>query len=293
MNVASGAWFEFPDGRRLPLGERCSIGRQGDNDLVLDDTGLSRRHALVTLGGMGYFITDLQSRNGTYVNRRLLTRPAILRDADEIKLGGIKLRFRCTHRMESPARHAGDSPTTQIAEQLQAQLCWLLVLDIEGHAALTEQTGSEAALRQLQAWIAGARPLIERHAGFINRYIGDAILAYWPCAETSRSDVLRALCALEGWRTESPLPFRAVLHHGSVLFTKSEHGEELSGREVTFVFRMEKIAKGFGARTMLSPGAVRTLGLEGRCKSYGHSAVDGMTDFFEFYALPDDLEIPA
>ena len=291
VNEADQAWFELPDGHRFPLGDRCAIGRQADNDLVLDAHTLSRCHALVTLGAMGYFITDLQSRNGTYVNQRLLTRPALLRDSDKVGLGDVVLRFRSNFQMGSPGLGAGDTPTTQVSEQLQTRLCWLLVLDIEGHAALAEQSGSEIALRRLQAWIGAVRPIIEKHAGRINRYVGDAILACWPSGETTSDNVLGALRALEGWRPQSPLPFRLVLHHGSVLFTRSEHGEELAGRDVTFVFRMEKIAKGFGSHAMLSPTAVRTLGIEDRCESYGRSAVDGMTDFFVFYALPRDLMI--
>ena len=292
VNHAEQAWFELPDSGRVPLRARCAIGRQEDNDLVFDVDTLSRRHALVTLGAMGYFITDLQSRNGTYVNQRLLTRPAILRDGDEIKLGGIMLRFRCNLRLEPTSRVLDGSPTTQVVEQPPPRLCWLLVLDIEGHAALAEQSGSEAALRQLQAWIGGARPVIEKHSGRISRYIGDAILAYWPCDTAKSADILGALRDLETWRPQSPLPFRLVLHQGPVLFTKSEHGEELAGRDMTFVFRMEKIAKGFGSHAMLSSTAVRSLGIEDRCESYGRSAVDGMTDFFAFYGLPVDLLTP-
>jgi len=293
VNESGQTWFELPNGQRHPLRERCAIGRQADNDLVLANNSLSRHHALVMLGAMGYFITDLQSSNGTYVNKRLLTRPAPLRDADEVNVGGVVLRFHSSWRMGSSRPEVGDAPTTQLIQQLQARPCWLLVLDVEGHAALAEQAGSEAALRQLQNWIGGTRPLIEKHSGLINRYIGDAILAYWPCDIATPADVLATLRALEGWRALSPLPFRVVVHHGSVLFTRSEHGEELAGRDVTFVFRMEKIAKGFASRAMLSPTAVRTLGLENRCESYGRSAVDGMTDFFVFYALPREFIAPS
>ena len=71
-----------------------------------------------------------------------------------------------------------------------------------------------------------------------------------------------------------------------MLFSKSEHVEELGGRDVTPLFRMEKIAKGFGSPAMLSPTAVMTLGIEAECETYGLSAVDGMLEFFDFYGLP-------
>lgn len=286
------AWLELPDGRLFWLHERCAIGRQAGNDLVLHGDTLSRQHALLTATKAGYTVTDLQSRNGTYVAGQLLSRPALLRDGDEVRLGEVALRFRCSRRMDFPEPGTVSTQTTQMLDAVQTRACWLLVADVLAYTALVSTAGSETALRRLQAWIAGARPLVEQHAGRINRYVGDAIFAYWPCDTVKSADVLATLRAFEEWRLRSPLPFRLVLHHGAALFSKSEHGEELGGRDVTFVFRMEKIAKGFDSHAMLSPTAVRTLGIEDRCESYGRSAVDGMTDFFVFYALPRDLTPP-
>lgn len=291
-NPAHQAWLELPGGQLFWLRERIAIGRQSGNDLVLQGDTLSRQHALITLGSSGYTLTDLQSRNGTYVAGQLLARPVNLRDGDEIRLGEVALRFRCKRRMDLPDSGSAGGQTTEVLDQMESRESWLLVADVEGYTAVVSEAGSEVAVRHLHDWIGGARPLVEQHAGRINRYVGDAIFAYWPCATTKPADVLASLLAFETWRPKSPLPFRLVVHQGSVLFSKSDHGEELGGRDVTFVFRMEKIAKGFGSRAMLSSTAVRTLGIEDRCESYGRSAVDGMTDFFVFYALPPAFIAP-
>jgi class 3 adenylate cyclase len=164
---------------------------------------------------------------------------------------------------------------------------------VEAFTALNEKLGGEKALQQLQAWITDLRPLIERNGGQINRYLGDAIFAYWASDAAKPAQVLAALQAIEGYRPRSPLPFRLILHHGSVLVTRHEHREELGGHEMTFVFRIEKLAKSFRTQALLSQAAVTTLHLEGRCTSYGRSAVDGMSDFFTFYSLPRDLLPPA
>ena len=289
---AKQAWLELPDGQLFWLRERVTIGRQAGNDLTLRSETLSRQHALITVGATGYTLTDMQSRNGTYVGGQLLTRPVLLRDGDEVRLGDVVVRFRCKRRMDLPDAANPDAQATQVIDQVQSRECWLVVIDVEGYTAVVSSEGSEAAVRRLQDWTAGARPLVESHAGRINRYVGDAIFAFWPCATTKPENVLASLCAFEAWRPKSPLPFRIVAHHGAALFSKSDHGEELGGREVTFTFRMEKIAKGFGSHAMLSPTAVRTLGIEDQCESYGRSAVDGMTDFFVFYGLPANLAAP-
>ena len=85
-NSTNQAWLELPDGQLFWLHDRCAIGRQAGNDLVLHGDTLSRQHALLTATKAGYTVTDLQSRNGTYVAGQLLSRPALLRDGDELDL---------------------------------------------------------------------------------------------------------------------------------------------------------------------------------------------------------------
>jgi class 3 adenylate cyclase len=286
------SWLELPSGQLFWLKSRCTVGRQADNDLVFDGPTLSRHHALLAATPDGYTVTDLHSSNGTSVNRALLSRPVQLQDGDEIHFGDVAVRYRCTRKLEI-RDPAGSPEATQRFDQMQTRPCWLLLTDIAGYAALNEKLGSEKALRQLQAWITDVRPLIERNGGQINGYLSGAIFAYWPSDTAKPAQVLAALQAIEGYRPRSPLPFRLILHHGPVLFERREHREELGGQEVTFIFRIKKIAKGFGTHALLSETAMTTLKLEGRCTSHGHSAVDGMSAFFTFYSLPRDLTPPA
>ena len=52
---------------RLKLGD-LTIGRSDKNDICLDIDTISRNHARVSVGTQGVIVTDLQSRNGTWVN---------------------------------------------------------------------------------------------------------------------------------------------------------------------------------------------------------------------------------
>lgn len=287
------AWLELPEGRVFWLKGRCAIGRLDDNDLVLPTTALSRHHALLTAGSGGYNLTDLHSSNGTYVNHELAKRPVPLRDGDEIQIGDLVLRYRCTRQTANPPEPEAGPNATRLLHNVRPRLCWLLVTDIVGYSTLNEQIGSEAALVRLQAWITDVRPLLEKNGACINGYIGDAIFAYWPCDAATPAQVLAALRSLEAYRHRSPLPFRVVAHHGCALFTKSEKGEELTGQDVNFVFRAEKVAKHFRTLAMLSQTAVQTLRLDGRCDTLGESTVDGMSGTFAFSALPPDLLPPA
>jgi class 3 adenylate cyclase len=278
----SESWLELPEGKVHRLMGACAIGRQPDNDLVLDTPGLSRRHALLAAEAAGYTISDLHSRNGTFVNRTVITRPVRLQDGDEIRLGELALRFRTTVPSDAGV---GSSPTQRL-DQMRQHTCWLLLVDIAGFGALNQELGSEAALRQTQAWIKAISPLIERRGGRINRFLGDAIFAYWLVEKTPSADVLATLREIEAWRPTSALAFRHVVHLGQVLFTHSDLGEELTGQEVNFIFRAEKIAKTFGAPAMLSEPAMKALGLEGRATPCGQSAIAGMSGVFSFFPLP-------
>ncbi len=285
------AWLELPDGRLFWLKGRCAIGRLNDNDLVLNTTALSRHHALLAASPIGYTLTDLHSSNGTYVNHELAKRPVPLNDGDEIQIGDLVLRYRCTRNLVT-APEAGPN-ATRLLHNVRPRVCWLVVTDIVGYSTLNEQIGSEAALRRLQKWITDARPLLEKNGACINGYVGDAIFAYWPCDLATPGQVLATLAGLEAYRPRSPLPFRVVAHHGCALFTKSEKGEELTGQDVNFVFRAEKVAKHFRSNAMLSQTAVQTLQLEGRCAALGESTMDGMCGAFTFFGLPRDLLPPA
>jgi len=91
---APRASLEQRDGPPVSLGpEPVLIGRDPQNDLVLDDRRVSRKHAEVRLRLGRYTLYDLQSTNGTYVNgRRVAER--VLDDGDKISIGGLEIVYR-------------------------------------------------------------------------------------------------------------------------------------------------------------------------------------------------------
>ena len=56
----------------------CRVGRAGKNDLVLDDSSVSREHALLDRAPRGVRVTDLGSHNGTFINGTRVTDAATL-----------------------------------------------------------------------------------------------------------------------------------------------------------------------------------------------------------------------
>ena len=70
-----------------------TLGRGLDNECVLDDRAVSRKHATITFESDGTFrLTDLGSENGTYVNGQRITTHT-LKDGDEVHMGKSTLVF--------------------------------------------------------------------------------------------------------------------------------------------------------------------------------------------------------
>jgi two-component system cell cycle response regulator len=83
-----------PDmGKRFPLSRsEIVLGRGADCDIQVDRDSVSRRHARVFRNGDAWWVEDLQSTNGSYVNDVPVTK-SVLRDADFVKIGAAIFKF--------------------------------------------------------------------------------------------------------------------------------------------------------------------------------------------------------
>jgi pSer/pThr/pTyr-binding forkhead associated (FHA) protein len=81
-------------GSRFLLAEDLvTAGRHPDSHVFLDDVTVSRRHAEVVRSPSGYRVRDVESLNGTYVNRIRIDGDVELHDGDELQVGRFKLVF--------------------------------------------------------------------------------------------------------------------------------------------------------------------------------------------------------
>lgn len=73
--------------------DEMRIGRHPDCDIVVDAGAVSRYHAKLLHAGNDWSVEDLGSRNGTFVNGQLLTRPHVLAQGDRIRISEVELQF--------------------------------------------------------------------------------------------------------------------------------------------------------------------------------------------------------
>ncbi len=98
-----------------------SIGRGEGNDLVVNDAGMSRRHALITFFNDAAQVTDCGSANGTFVNGRQISGNENLKNGDVVTLGQhCKMRVQIS--TPAPANFAAPPASPPVVSQRNANI---------------------------------------------------------------------------------------------------------------------------------------------------------------------------
>ena len=84
-----------PDAERFSLDSETTVfGRHPDCDVVVDVGAVSRHHAKVVRKSGGYWVEDLKSRNGTFLNGQLVAGQQLLQTGDRIRICDVEFEFK-------------------------------------------------------------------------------------------------------------------------------------------------------------------------------------------------------
>ena len=100
---------------QLEKGSTLTIGRLEDNHIVIENLAVSGHHAKVDVVGDGYLLTDLQSKNGSFVNDQIVT-SHWLRHGDVVLIGKHTLVFEYGEGEDRPAEEAGGMDQTMVMD---------------------------------------------------------------------------------------------------------------------------------------------------------------------------------
>ncbi len=108
-----------PDKRHDITAVTNTIGRSPQNEIVINDPEMSRRHAQIVQQGNSFTVSDLGSTNGTFVNGQRSTGPTPLRHGDRIEFGDtVSLIFYqmslVAPTMPAPPFHLEDEDTADL-----------------------------------------------------------------------------------------------------------------------------------------------------------------------------------
>jgi len=278
-----GAWLEGDEQHRLE--GNCSIGRAALNTIVLDSAKVSRLHSIIHLEDNGAFwLIDLGSSNGTFLNKRRIHEPVRLHDRDEINVGGKAFVFHQPRGKPSGELKTDVLLTLQEIENID---CWLLVADIKNFTPLSRSLASGELANLVSSWLGSCKEIIERHQGSVNKYLGDGILAYWRDERSGIDNVISAIKALKEIQQRDGPQFRFVVHFGTVAIggVSSTREETLMGSEVNLVFRLEKLLASLDEPCALSDAAQARLGESISCRSLGEHDLKGFQQKRSLFAV--------
>jgi adenylate cyclase len=252
----------------------ATIGRTVDNTVALPGNHVSRQHAIVRChNAFQYQIMDLGSRNGTFVNDQRVIMPVVLEPGARVRIADYELVFE-----PIPGDQSGDHTDATLAalshDTSHAILSVsLLVCDIRGFSPMAEKLGDRKIAQVLGNWFRDIGNAVQSTGGIIDKYIGDAVLAYWPARDQIGTecatclDVAYTMLELAASRTwaDTDQPFRVgiALHFGRV--TSSNIGQvavrdaTIIGDAVNTAFRLEGVMKQLNQPLVLSEDFVTVL----------------------------------
>ena len=169
--------------RRMPLVDNhCwTVGRSDDNNFVLGDRWISRNHAMLQCMDTGeFYLIDLGSRNGTFINGRRVSVPVTLHNGDEITFGQTELNFYCpVTQLDLSGDYGEVHNSTATATLHVRRLISVLVVDIRDYTVMTRQLNEKVLSAAIGTWFRYAGEIIGKHGSWVDKYIGDAVMAVW------------------------------------------------------------------------------------------------------------------
>lgn len=282
--------------RKLSLvGSNCwTVGRSDDNTLVLPDRWISRNHAMIQVMETGeYYLIDLGSRNGSFVNGRRVSVPVILRDRDQLTFGQTELQFYCPTkaRPETSLKQKANSELTATATLHLRRLISVMVVDIRDFTVMTRQIDEKVLSETIGTWFRCAGEIIDRYGSWVDKYIGDAVMAVWIHGPEGVNfqemlNIMHAVDALAKMTSQLhkkfPLPFPlrigAGLNTGYAMVGNTGTGERPDytaiGDTVNSAFRFETSTKQLGLDVAVGETTYEYL-----------SAMEGANALFHRYAV--------
>lgn len=211
-----------------------------------------------------YYLIDLGSRNGSFINGRRVSVPVTLHNGDSITFGQTELTFYCPVRdtVKGPDYVTPHDFTATAALHVR-RLISVLVVDIRDYTVMARQLDEKVLSESIGTWFRYAGEIINEYGSWVDKYIGDAVMAVWihgtqevtPKAMFQISTAISELNRMTGQlHEEFPLPFPlrigAGLNTGYAMVGNSGSSDRPDytplGDTVNAAFRFESSTKQLG-----------------------------------------------
>ena len=287
----------------IPIGNTATIGRTRENTVCLSFSPLvSRQHAIIRChNGWQFQLIDLGSRNGTYVNDQRVVMPVTLTDGARIRIADNTIIF-SEHDDDTSGEHNAMTLVGTVDHSVvDSRPVALLVCDIRGFSSMSENVPGAEMAQTLGAWFRETGNMVAQSGGTIDKFIGDAMLAYWGSAQRAAADcgtafaaakMMLALADSRKWPNGSPFRVAIALHYGKVTCSNvgvaAERDATIIGDAVNTVFRLEGVSKELNQRVVMSGDFAEHMPeLMRKCTDFGDRALKGKSQAVRVYGIGD------
>jgi adenylate cyclase len=173
---------DCPEGRPFSLtaSKLWKMGRSEQCSIVINDTTISRAHAMIQCTDANeYYLVDMGSRNGTFVNGRRVSTPVLLHHDDQISLGETVVLFRNPNQVARGATPIASAPIDVTRALFTRYLISALVVDIRSYTVLSQSVDEAVLCQLIGTWFNEADTIMRKNGCSGQKYIGDAVMAMW------------------------------------------------------------------------------------------------------------------
>ncbi len=213
-----------------------------------------------------FYLIDMGSRNGSFINGRRVSIPVTLQNSDHLTFGQTELEFYAPEidLLSDVSSSSIDSQEFTATATLHVRrLISVLVVDIRNFTGMTRQIDENVLSEVIGTWFRCAGDIIREYGSWVDKYIGDAVMAVWihgaqQVTPEEMIRITRALSALQKMTSQLheryPLPFSlrigAGLNTGYAMVGNTGTGDRPDytalGDTVNAAFRLESSTKQIG-----------------------------------------------
>ncbi|MDF1814747.1 MAG: adenylate/guanylate cyclase domain-containing protein [Verrucomicrobiales bacterium] len=241
------------------------LGRSNECNVLVDDPKVSRRHAMIRQQDDGFWMFDLGSFNGSYLNGSRVTAAKLLKDGDILDIADHEFRFGQTG-VVATEEVVSETDRSTVA-LIRSKSVVILVSDIQGFTALSEQLSPDDLAQVIGSWYADCELIMDKYGATVDKFIGDCVLAYW--TEVNETTLTNSILAAKDLvdscnkiydqkkevfdSAGKTFGVGVAVHTGRVAYGGMSSGEfTLVGDHVNLTFRIESLTREVGKEVLVS-----------------------------------------
>ncbi len=299
MDGVKGTLTDVQTGETWELAPVTIVGRASECNVVIPDQRASRRHAMIRKQEGGFWLFDLGSFNGSYLNGQRIAAARRLKDRDLLNFADFEFRYGQTGDV-GESHQTTDIGGATIA-LIRSRSVVILVSDIEGFSLLSERLSPDDLAQIIGRWYSDCELILSRRGASVDKFIGDCVLAYWSeVNEETLNEAVRAAHELleacqEIYRLKREVfetvdrKFRAgvAIHSGQVAYGGMSQREfTLVGEPVNLTFRLEALTRSLDADVVASAQVIEGApALKSYAENLGNHLVKGRVEPVEVWGF--------